>query len=87
MHQFKINGKMAFDGGVWQWHQDFGTFSFQLRVGDVIFEDGARLEVGGRPTGLSGGKIMRARVRRQREAIQHEAMWGAWRKLRVTRAA
>ena len=25
MHQFKINGKMAFDGDVWQWHQDFGT--------------------------------------------------------------
>ena len=24
MHQFKINGKMAFDGDVWQWHQDFG---------------------------------------------------------------
>ncbi|MEO8631254.1 MAG: phytanoyl-CoA dioxygenase family protein, partial [Betaproteobacteria bacterium] len=22
MHQFKINGKMAFDGDVWQWHQD-----------------------------------------------------------------
>jgi len=27
MHQFKINGKMAFDGDVWQWHQDFGTWS------------------------------------------------------------
>src|SRR5580765_2988168 len=26
MHQFKINGKMAFDGDVWQWHQDFGTW-------------------------------------------------------------
>src|SRR5882672_7950171 len=22
MHQFKINGKMAFDGDLWQWHQD-----------------------------------------------------------------
>src|SRR5678816_684230 len=22
MHQFKINGKQAFDGDVWQWHQD-----------------------------------------------------------------
>jgi len=22
MHQFKINGKMAFDGDVWQWHPD-----------------------------------------------------------------
>jgi ectoine hydroxylase len=27
MHQFKINGKQAFDGDVWQWHQDFGTWS------------------------------------------------------------
>ncbi|HEY5636982.1 MAG TPA: phytanoyl-CoA dioxygenase family protein, partial [Burkholderiales bacterium] len=22
MHHFKVNGKMAFDGDVWQWHQD-----------------------------------------------------------------
>jgi ectoine hydroxylase len=26
MHQFKINGKMAFNGDVWQWHQDYGTW-------------------------------------------------------------
>jgi len=26
MHQFKINAKAAFDGAVWQWHQDFGTW-------------------------------------------------------------
>jgi ectoine hydroxylase len=26
MHQFKINGKMAFDGDLWQWHQDYGTW-------------------------------------------------------------
>jgi ectoine hydroxylase len=26
MHQFKINGKMAFDGDVWQWHQDYATW-------------------------------------------------------------
>ncbi|NLD56019.1 MAG: proline hydroxylase [Burkholderiaceae bacterium] len=26
MHQFKINGKSAFDGDVWQWHQDYGTW-------------------------------------------------------------
>ena len=25
MHQFKINGKMAFEGDIWQWHQDYGT--------------------------------------------------------------
>ena len=27
MHQFKINGKEAFDGDVWPWHQDYGTWS------------------------------------------------------------
>jgi len=27
MHQFKINAKAAFDGAVWQWHQDYGTWS------------------------------------------------------------
>ncbi len=27
MHQFKINGKAAFDGDVWQWHQDYGTWA------------------------------------------------------------
>jgi len=26
MHQFKINGKMAFEGDVWQWRQDYGTW-------------------------------------------------------------
>lgn len=26
MHQFKVNGKMAFDGDLWQWHQDYGTW-------------------------------------------------------------
>jgi ectoine hydroxylase len=26
IHQFKINGKAAFDGDVWQWHQDYGTW-------------------------------------------------------------
>jgi len=26
IHQFKINGKQAFDGDVWQWHQDYGTW-------------------------------------------------------------
>ncbi len=27
IHQFKINGKEAFDGDVWQWHQDYGTWA------------------------------------------------------------
>ncbi|MDE0309453.1 MAG: phytanoyl-CoA dioxygenase family protein [Acidiferrobacterales bacterium] len=27
MHQYKVNAKAAFTGDVWQWHQDFGTWS------------------------------------------------------------
>ncbi len=27
IHQFKVNAKAAFDGDVWQWHQDYGTWS------------------------------------------------------------
>ena len=26
MHQFKLNAKASFDGAVWQWHQDYGTW-------------------------------------------------------------
>jgi ectoine hydroxylase len=26
MHQYKINAKAAFNGDVWQWHQDYGTW-------------------------------------------------------------
>jgi len=25
MHQYKVNAKAAFEGDVWQWHQDYGT--------------------------------------------------------------
>jgi len=27
MHQFKVNAKAPFDGEVWQWHQDYGTWA------------------------------------------------------------
>ncbi len=27
IHQYKINGKAAFSGDVWQWHQDYGTWA------------------------------------------------------------
>ncbi len=27
IHQFKLNAKAAFDGDVWQWHQDYGVWS------------------------------------------------------------
>jgi hypothetical protein len=27
VHQFKLNAKAAFQGDVWQWHQDYGTWA------------------------------------------------------------
>ncbi len=27
MHQYKVNAKVVFDGDVWQWHQDYGTWA------------------------------------------------------------
>ena len=36
IHQFKINGKAAFDGDVWQWHQDYGTW-FNEFNGPLMF--------------------------------------------------
>ena len=27
IHQYKVNAKAAFDGAVWQWHQDYGTWA------------------------------------------------------------
>lgn len=27
MHQYKVNAKAAFQGAVWQWHQDYGVWS------------------------------------------------------------
>lgn len=27
MHQYKVNAKVAFDGEIWQWHQDYGTWA------------------------------------------------------------
>src|SRR5947208_4077843 len=35
MHQFKINGKAAFDGDVWQWHQDYGTWRADDQMPDA----------------------------------------------------
>ena len=26
IHQYKVNAKAAFDGEIWQWHQDYGTW-------------------------------------------------------------
>jgi len=63
------------------------VFPLQLRVGDVLLEDGDRLEIVGRPTGGSGGKMTRALVRREGDITPHEAMWEVWRKVRVVRSS
>ncbi len=63
------------------------VFPFQLRVGDVIVEDGVRHEVVGKPSGMSSGKMMRGWLRREGETVQREALWEAWRKVRVVKSA
>src|SRR5262245_46816265 len=46
------------------------VFPFQLQVGDVILEDGARAEVVGRPTNATNGKTTRAWVRDEGATVQ-----------------
>ena len=41
IHQFKVNGKEAFDGDLWQWHQDYGTWK-----NDDGMPEGLALNVG-----------------------------------------
>jgi hypothetical protein len=52
------------------------VFPFQLRVGDVILEDGVRAEVVDKPSGMSSGKLMRGWLRREGETVQREARRG-----------
>lgn len=59
MHQYKINAKAAFDGAVWQWHQDYGTWkrddempepramNIALFVDDVSFANGPLMFIPG----------------------------------------
>jgi hypothetical protein len=63
------------------------VFPYQLHVGDVILEDGTPAEIVERPTGTSGGKLTRAKVRREGEAAAHEVLWEAWRKVTLVRRA
>jgi hypothetical protein len=64
------------------------VFPYQLRVGDVIVEDGTLAKVVERPpTGASGGKLTRAKIRREGEAAAHEVLWEAWRKVTLVRRA
>ncbi len=53
------------------------VFPFQLRVGDVILEDGARLEVVGPPATMRSGKMTRTLVRREGDTVRREAVWEA----------
>ncbi|MCY3768450.1 MAG: phytanoyl-CoA dioxygenase family protein [Gammaproteobacteria bacterium] len=32
IHQYKVNAKAAFEGDVWQWHQDYGTWARDDRM-------------------------------------------------------
>jgi len=51
-----------------------------------VLDDGARLEVVGRPSGMRGGKATRVIVRREGDTLPHAAVWEAWRKVRVRRS-
>jgi hypothetical protein len=57
----------------------------QLRIGDVVLEEGTRLEVIDRPTTVSGGKLTRVIVRNAALNVRDERHWEAWRKVRVVR--
>jgi len=61
------------------------VFPFQLRKGNVVLEDGARLEVVGLPASMRSGKTTRVMVRRDGHTSAHPAVWQAWRKLQVIR--
>ena len=62
------------------------VFPFQLRVGDVILDEGnERTEIIGPPTSMNSGKMTRALVRREGDTVQREAVWEAWRKVRVVK--
>ena len=63
------------------------VFPFELRVGDVILDEGTHSEVVTPPKAGPVGKTTRARVRREGEPVQQEIVWEAWRKVRVVRSA
>jgi len=46
-------------------------------------DDGVRLEVVGRPTGMRGGKTTKVMVRRDGDTSPHSAVWEAWPERRV----
>ena len=63
------------------------VFPFQLRVGDVVLEDGVRAEVVALPSSMKDGKTTRAWIRPEGGTVQREAVWGSWQRVRVVRTA
>ena len=66
-------------------HPEQLVLPLQLRVGDVVLDEGVRLEVVDRPTTVSGGKLTRVVVRNAALNVRDERHWEAWRKVRVVR--
>lgn len=63
------------------------VFPFQLRVGDIVDDEGTPAEVVERPTSSVGGKMTHAWLRREGATVKNEMIWEAWRKVRVVRRA
>ena len=63
------------------------VFPFELHVGDVIDDDGARAEIVAPPKAGPAGKTTGAWIRREDETVQRAMVWDAWRKVRVIRRA
>jgi len=63
------------------------VFPFELRVGDVIVDEGIRAEVVAPPKTGPAGKTTGAWIRHEGETVQRAMVWDTWRKVRVVRRA
>jgi len=63
------------------------VFPFELPVGDIVLDEGARLEVVDQPTTTHGGKLTRVVVRDAALNVRDERYLEAWRKVRAVRAS
>jgi len=61
------------------------VFPYDLQPGDIVVDGDIRLSIVGRPMSVSGGRMTYARVRRDDETGERDAMWETWRKVRVVR--
>lgn len=63
------------------------VFPMQLKVGDRFSDETGEWEIASRPGTMSGGKTVRARVRKVGEpAVTEERVWGAHERVAVRRA-